>query len=106
MRVEPDPTRGAADTAAPAAPAPAPELPADVRAAKDTLLRFREHDEPALARARATLDAFEAPQRYEERGEADGRAYYYAREVYPTVGLVVHHDGQRVTNVEPSATTP
>lgn len=84
-----------------ATPDAGPEIPADVLAAKEILLRFRDHDAAALARARATIDAFEPPQRYEERGEVDGRPYYYAREVYPSLGLTLHHDGERITNVEP-----
>ena len=103
------PVHAVTDTAAPSAPsAPSagPEIPADVLAAKQILLRFREHDEATLAGARATLDAFEAPQRYEERGEVEGKAYYYAREVYSTLGITLHHDGERITNVEPTATSP
>lgn len=103
---EPGPASDASSTTVPPAPAAGPELPADVRAAKATLLRFREHDQAALASARATLDAFEAPQRYEEHGEVEGKPYYYAREVYAAVGLVVHHDGTRITNVEPTNPGP
>jgi hypothetical protein len=106
VRDQPDPARGVTDAAAPAAPASGPEIPGEVLAARQTLLRFREHDAATLASARATLDAYEAPQRYEERGELEGTAYYYAREVYPSLGITIHHDGVRITNVEPTATTP
>ncbi len=79
-----------------------PAIPPDVLQAKQALLHFTEHDAATLDRARATVDRFEAPQRYEERGEVDGKPFYYARDVYPGLGITVHGDGERITNVEPT----
>ncbi len=79
---------------------PKSEIHADVLAAKQILLHFHEYDWNTLAQAHVTLNNSEIPQSYEERGELNGNAYYYAREVYPVLGITIHHDGEKITNVE------
>ena len=88
------------------APQPAPALPAAVAEARQQLLHFREHDSKTLEAARQVLETFEPPERFEERGVVEGRSYYSAREVHHTVGIVVHLDGDRITNVEQLARDP
>jgi hypothetical protein len=88
----------------PVLPAVAPlstaALPAAVAEARQQLLHFREHDVKTLEAARQVLETFETPERFEERGVAEGRSYYYAKEVHHTVGIVVHLDGDQISNVE------
>jgi hypothetical protein len=81
-------------------------FPPAVEAAKRQLIQFRTLDAGAQEEALKVLDGFEQPERYEEHGMADGRPYYYARLRYEKVGITVHSDGERVTNVEQNEHQP
>lgn len=97
------------DAGSPPAPPDAGQqapLPSDVAAARSQLLDFEKHGAKTLDELLRVLDAFEQPVRYEEHGEVGGRRYFYARLRYERVGITVHHDGKRVTNVEQNGHLP
>ena len=81
-------------TPPPTDPAPSAET------ATRVLVDFREHTVDELAAAYRTVLATETPERYEERGEVDGKPYVYTKERYPKLGLTLHFDGARLSNVE------
>jgi len=106
----PSPATPSPATPSPATPNPAPveppqpALPEPVARAVATLLSFRERSPDELAAAHRVVLDVAAPERYEERGEAQGRPYVYTREHYPTLGLTIHLDGARISNVERTGT--
>ena len=93
---------GPAAASVAAAPSAVPALPESVARAVRVLVDFKGHDAEALAEARRIVGEFEESERYEESGEVDGRPFYYARERYPALGLTLHRDDARITNVEMS----
>ena len=85
-------------------PPPSAGPAAALASATKALLDHTSHSNTELENARRIVEQHEKPRRYEERGEADGKPYYYAREVYPGLGLIIHLDGRGITRVQ--RTTP
>ena len=64
------------------------------------LLGWKRRSAGELVAAQRTVDAFEASDRYEERGEVEGKPFYYSNDTYPRLKIVVYGDGVKITDVE------
>jgi len=68
--------------------------------AKTILLDFKTQSDEKLEEALEVLYEYEEPEHYEEWGKSDGKDYFYSKDIFKKAGIIIHQDGDKITNVE------